>query len=133
MRFKKKNEGFEHYNIQGDLINNLAERIFYTEEVLSKSYEGRLKYFSQAKSWIISLKNKIRALGLSYSKNQMTLIELNIKLALKLEEYNRFEEATDYLWCAFEKIQLIFKQNNLIFPKRTKSMSFKEYVKDQVG
>jgi len=133
MEKRKQNDKYEHYNIQGLLMQNLADKIFYTEERLSKSYEGKPRHYRVAKSWVLSLKNKIKALNLLYGKKKMKIIELNIKISEKLVGDNRFEEATDYLWSAFELIQNIYKENNLIFPKKTRSMSFKDFAASDIN
>jgi len=130
---REPNSKYEHYNIQGYLMQNLAERIFFTEERLSKAYEGKPRNYLIAKSWVISLKNKIKALKLLYDRKRMKIIELNIEISEKLAADNRFEEATDELWKAFEIIQNLYKENNLIFPRKTKGMSFKDFASSEIN
>jgi len=130
---KGSDSKFEHYNIHGDLVENLGQRIFETEELLSGAYNGKARDYSRAKSWIINLKNKIQSLGLNYSPKKMQLIELYIKLSRKISDQNDFENATEYLWEAFKEIQKIFKMNDLLFPKKAKSVSFKDFATSEVS
>lgn len=133
-RKDKKSQGeFEHYNIHGDLVQNLGQRIFETEAMLSRAYEGRASEYTKAKSWILSLRNKIQGMGLNYSPKKLKIIDLYIELSKKISQQNDFENATDYLWSAFKEIQLIFKINNLLFPKKAKSVSFNDYATSEIG
>ncbi|SRR6056297_1662434 len=133
MVFKKRNNNYEHYNVHGDLVKNLGERIFETEELLSKAYGGKPRHFRSAKSWVMSLKNKIKALGLNYKAKNMEIINLYLEISQKISENNEFERATEYLWEAFELIQMIYKNNHLLFPQKTKSMSFSKYAATEIG
>lgn len=122
----------EHYNIQGELIENLAERLFLLEEMLARASNGKAKDYVNALSWTNALKNKIKSLNLGYSKERMLKIELYIELARKLERFNEFQSGSNYLWEALILITNIFKDNDMIFPKKTKGMSFKKFVDSEV-
>lgn len=132
MAYKSSNK-YEHYNIHGDLVKNLGERIFDTEELLSRAYEGKPSSYKTARSWVISLRNKIKALGLNYKTVKMEIINLYLDISYKISENNDFEQATEYLWRAFEEVQLIYKNNKLLFPQKAKSMSFKDYATNEIG
>ena len=123
----------EYYNIQEFLIKDLAEKLFFLEEKLSKAFEGKAKEFKESQSWINSMKNKIRSLKLGYSNSDMEKIGLYLKLSEISENQNEYEKATEYLWEAFVIIGNIFRQNNMIFPAKTKGMTFKDYVVGEVG
>jgi hypothetical protein len=128
MKFEKSHE---HYNIQSNLVENLANRIFFAEEKLSEAYNGKAKSFRQALGSIVGLKNKLVSLNLGHSKSDMELIKLNIEISRKLESINCFEEGTNYLWDGLNIIVNIFKDNDMVFPKRTKGMSFKKFIESE--
>lgn len=121
----------EYYNIQGQLIENLAERLFLLEDRLAMAYNGKSRAFRDSLSWIIALKNKIKSLKLGYSKNDMIKLELYIRLGKSLESSNSLEEATNYLWEGLIIITNILKDNNMIFPKKMTGMSFKKFVESE--
>lgn len=123
----------EYYNIQEFLIRDLAEKLFYIEEKLSKAFQGKPREFKDAQSWIRSMKNKIRSLNLVCSHENMEKISLYLDLSSIYERRNQFEKATEYLWEAFVLIGQIFKSNNMIFPQKVKGMTFKDYVVGEVG
>lgn len=124
---KRSESKHEHYNIQGELIENLADRLFLVEDMLAHAYNGRARYFREGLSWVVSLKNKVKSLKLGYNENRMIKIELYIKIAKKFEYINDFENGTDYLWKALILITNIFKDNDMIFPKKYQGMSFKKF------
>lgn len=131
---KKGTKGeFEHYNIHADLVTNLGQRIFDTESILSKAYEGKAGEYSKAKSWILNFRNKIEGMGLRCSKKKLRIIDLYIEISKKISQQNDFEQATEYLWSAFKEIQQIFKMNDLLFPKKARSVSFKDYATSEIG
>jgi len=125
---KNSTKQHEHYNIQGELIENLAERLFLLEEKLSQAYNGKAKSFRESVSGVISLKNKVKSLKLGYSNESIIKIDLYLELAKRLEQVNEFEKGSDYLWEALIIITNILKDNDMIFPKKMTGMSFKKFV-----
>ena len=67
MKYKNDSK-HEHYNIQQELITNLAEQLFYLEQLLSEAYNGRSKAYRESLGKVIGLKNKIKSLKLWYNK-----------------------------------------------------------------
>lgn len=127
----KSQKQHEHYNIQGELIENLAERLFILEDMLSKAYNGKARAYRESLSWVIGLKNKIKSLKLGYDEKKMIKVELLIKISKALEYSNNFEEGSNYMWEALILITNILKDNDMIFPKKITGMSFSKFVESE--
>lgn len=119
------------YNIQGRLIQNMSEKIFEIIDKLEGARCEKAGEYREVISKIETCRDLIRG-AYNYDKNKMEKLNIYLKMARILERKNEFRKGTDYIGSAFRKMLLILKDNNVLFPKKVKSMSFKSYAESQL-
>jgi len=128
----KTSKEFEKYNFQKELIENIADDIFELKEKISYAFEGKVRYYRMAQSEVTSFRDFIIGLGLTFEDKDLELINLNLQISKKLYSQNKFEQGVSFLSSAFIILIKILKRNNMVFPVRTKGMSFSAFAKSEM-
>ncbi|MCM8786858.1 MAG: hypothetical protein NC935_02260 [Candidatus Omnitrophica bacterium] len=130
--FTREDKDYNRFNLQMHFLSSFALLDDVITTNLAKSFNGSISGFRTALGRIGVVKSKIEGVKLTVDKRDLEVVELNLTIAKKLGDYN-IEEATQYLFNAYEILLSILRRNNLIFPKSKRSLSFKSFVDEEIG
>lgn len=120
------------YNIQGKLIENISENLFDIYASLEGARCERPSAYREVLSKIETCRDLIKG-AYNYDKVKMEKMNLYLEMARLLENKNEFRNGTEYIGKAYRKLLLILKDNGVLFPKKSKGMTWKSYVEKKVN
>lgn len=134
MKGKNHGESYEKYNFQGFLMQDLSNFLSFLRGQMARAREGKPSAYSAAAGNISVLKSYIVSWFNKYSKEEMALIELNLKISEKQYDLNNIEEAFYFLDQAYILCLKILKKDGAVFPKlRQGSITFKKFIEQETG
>lgn len=129
--FTTRSDQFNRLNLQLYYIEQLAELIEKIGRNLGEAGNSKISEYRSAKGQLYTFKDLMRGARLSFHERDVLIFNLYMDLATKLESYDLIE-GTRVMRNAFELLIKIAKQNNLIFPQRTRAFGFKSFVEEEI-
>lgn len=129
--FTKRDVG-ERFNLQLFFIEDLAKRLTKIGNNIARASNGLISSYRMALGELNAFWSLILGSGLKIDRRDIEITNVYLAIAENLQNVN-IVEGTDFLKKALEKMLFIIKQNNLLFPLRTRGLSFKKYVERELG
>lgn len=129
--YTSKSEEYNRLNLQLYYIEQLAELIEKIGRNLGEAGNASISCYRTAYGQLFTMKDLILGAKLSFHERDLILFDLYMRLADKLENYN-LREGSNNMRNAFELLIKVIRQNNLIFPQKTRAFGFKSFVEEEV-
>lgn len=128
--YTSKSEEYNRLNLQLYYIEQLADLIERIGRNLGEAGNSSISSYRTAYGQLFTFKDLLMGAKLSFHEKDLLLFKLYMNLADKFENYDLREGATN-MRNAFELLIKVTRQNNLIFPQKTRSHSFKSFVEEE--
>lgn len=128
--FTSKSDEYNRLNLQLYYIEQLADLIERIGRNLGDAGNSYISSYRTAIGQLYTFKDLLLGAKMSFHERDLLLFKIYMELADKLENYD-LREGSKNMRNAFELLIKITRQNNLIFPQKTRSHSFKSFVEEE--